>query len=104
MGLWRLWTISHGRLDYSSRCLCGRGRLAPAIRFFVMTNRNGAVTSAVPSALTRGPAHFAWHWRERPALALLAWDARSRSIKHSTPHQPRRFDLPQTDFFFPYRN
>jgi hypothetical protein len=38
-------------------------------------NRNGAVASAVPSALTRGPAHFDWHWRERPALALLAWEA-----------------------------
>ena len=25
-----------------------------------MTNRNGAVTSAVPSALTRGSAHFDW--------------------------------------------
>src|SRR6266436_6151553 len=21
------------------------------------------------------PAHFDWHWRERPALALLAWEA-----------------------------
>jgi hypothetical protein len=25
------------------------------------TNKNGAVASAVPSALTRGPAHFDWH-------------------------------------------
>jgi len=24
-------------------------------------------------------AHFDWHWRERPALALLAWEAGSRS-------------------------
>ena len=21
------------------------------------------------------PAHFDWRWRERPALALLAWEA-----------------------------
>jgi hypothetical protein len=21
------------------------------------------------------PAHFDWHWRERPALALLVWEA-----------------------------
>ena len=24
------------------------------------------------------PAHFDWHWRERPALALLAWEATIR--------------------------
>ena len=24
------------------------------------------------------PAHFDWHWRERPALALLAWEALAR--------------------------
>jgi hypothetical protein len=43
-------------------------------------DRNGAVASAVPGALSRGPAHFDWLWRERPALALLAWDTCSRSI------------------------
>ena len=35
VGLRRLWTISHGRLDHSRHCLRGRGRLAPAIRSFV---------------------------------------------------------------------
>jgi hypothetical protein len=35
MGLWRLWTISHGRLDHSRHCFRGRGCLAPTIRFFV---------------------------------------------------------------------
>ena len=29
-------------------------------------------------APTRGPAHFDWRWRERPALALLAWEADAR--------------------------
>ena len=24
------------------------------------------------------PAHFDWRWRERPALALLAWEALAR--------------------------
>ena len=43
-------------------------------------DRNGAVASAVPGALSRGPAHFDWLWRERPALALLAWDTCSRSV------------------------
>jgi len=51
-------------------------------------NRNGAVTGAVPSALTRGPAHFDWHWRERPALALLAGKPASRSKNDATPHPP----------------
>jgi len=36
---------------------------------------NGAVTSAVPVHLRVEPAHFDWRWRERPALALLAWEA-----------------------------
>ena len=34
------------------------------------------------------PAHFDWHWRERPALALLAWEACSRSADEATP-RPR---------------
>ena len=37
--------------------------------------RNGAVTSAVLVHLRVEPAHFDWRWRERPALALLAWEA-----------------------------
>ena len=39
---------------------------------------NGAVTSAVPVHLRVEPAHFDWRWRERPALALLAWEALTR--------------------------
>jgi hypothetical protein len=41
-------------------------------------NRNGAVTSAVLVHLRVEPAHFDWRWRERPALALLAWEAVAR--------------------------
>jgi hypothetical protein len=51
-----------------------------------MTNRNGAVTSAAPSALTRGSAHFDWHRRERPALALLPGKACTRSKEKATLH------------------
>ena len=40
-----------------------------------MPIRNGAVTSAVLVHLRVEPAHFDWRWRERPALALLAWEA-----------------------------
>ena len=40
--------------------------------------RNGAVTSAVLVHLRVEPAHFDWRWRERPALALLAWEALAR--------------------------
>jgi hypothetical protein len=29
-------------------------------------------------ALRVEPAHFDWRWRERPALALLAWEALAR--------------------------
>jgi hypothetical protein len=36
MGLRRIWTISHGRLDYSSHRLRGRALLAPAIRVFLV--------------------------------------------------------------------
>ena len=41
----------------------------------MVPNRNGAVTSAVLVHLRVEPAHFDWRWRERPALALLAWEA-----------------------------
>ena len=51
-----------------------------------MTSRNGAVTSAAPSALTRGSAPFDWHRRERPALALLAGKACTRSEEKATLH------------------
>jgi hypothetical protein len=44
----------------------------------VVPNRNGAVTSAVLVHLRVEPAHFDWRWRERPALALLAWEALPR--------------------------
>src|SRR6202790_3665436 len=40
--------------------------------------RNGAVTSAVLVHLRVEPAHFDWRWRERPALALPAWEALAR--------------------------
>src|ERR1700694_4555346 len=39
---------------------------------------NGAVTSSVPVHLRVEPAHFDWRWRERPVLALLAWEALAR--------------------------
>jgi len=41
----------------------------------MVPNTNGAVTSAVLVHLHVEPAHFDWRWRERPALALLAWEA-----------------------------
>jgi hypothetical protein len=46
--------------------------------------RDGAKqkTAPLPSAvlvhLHVEPAHFDWRWRERPALALLAWEALAR--------------------------
>jgi hypothetical protein len=56
-----------------------RSHLAP---FYSSTGRPsidpellGAVTSAVLVHLRVEPAHFDWRWRERPALALLAWEA-----------------------------
>src|SRR5580692_677584 len=44
----------------------------------MVPNRNGAVTSAVLVHLRVEPAHFDWRSRERPALALLAWEALAR--------------------------
>ena len=44
----------------------------------MVPNRNGAVTSAVLVHLRVEPAHFDWRWRERPVLALLAWEALAR--------------------------
>src|SRR5258705_4078092 len=48
---------------------------APSNRPGPFFDRNGAVTSAVLVHLRVEPAHFDWRWRERPALALLAWEA-----------------------------
>lgn len=45
----------------------------------VSSTRNGAVTDAVPSALRVDRPTLAGDWRERPALALLAGNAGSRS-------------------------
>jgi hypothetical protein len=44
----------------------------------IVPNRNGAVASAVLVHLRVEPAHFDWRWRERPALARLAWEAVAR--------------------------
>jgi hypothetical protein len=44
----------------------------------MVPNKNGVVTSAVLVHLRVEPAHFDWRWRERPALALLAWEALAR--------------------------
>jgi hypothetical protein len=44
----------------------------------MVPNKNGAVTSAVLVHLHVEPAHFDWRWQERPALALLAWEALAR--------------------------
>src|SRR3984893_11077127 len=44
----------------------------------IVPNTNGAVTSSVLVHLRVEPAHFDWRWRERPALALLAWEALAR--------------------------
>src|ERR1700692_4166272 len=44
----------------------------------MVPNRKGAVTSAVLVDLGVEPARCEWRWRERPALALLAWEALAR--------------------------
>ena len=71
--------------------------------FRIAPIRNGAVASAAlvqPRALASafgasGPAHFDGHWRERPALAQLAWETCSRSVRNATPYPATSFDLPQ---------
>jgi hypothetical protein len=62
MGLRRIWTISHGRLDHSRHCCRGRGSLAPTIRFFVM--RAGS-----PSDCCAEMPHLALH--RQPSGLLL---------------------------------
>ena len=58
----------------------------------MVPNRNGAVTSAVLVHLRVEPAHFDWRWRERPALALLAWEALARD----PPPRLRRIQVQST--------
>jgi hypothetical protein len=58
-----------------------------ALKAGMVPNRNGAVTSAVLVHLRVAPAHFGWRWRERPALARLAWKALARDpLASATPH------------------
>jgi hypothetical protein len=58
----------------------------------MVPNRNGAVTSAVLVHLRVEPAHFDWRWRERPALALLVWEA----LVRDPPARLRRIQLEST--------
>ena len=50
----------------------------------VSENKNGAVASAVLVHQRVDRAHFDWRWRERPARALLAWEALARSVDETT--------------------
>jgi hypothetical protein len=52
------------RLKFRARCC----RIVP-------NRKRGAVVSAVLVHVRVEPAHFDWRWRERPVLALLAWEA-----------------------------
>src|SRR6202790_5862017 len=54
------------------------GTSAESAAFGSCQIENGAVASAVPVHLRVEPAHFDWRWRERPVLALLAWEALAR--------------------------
>src|ERR1700730_16607490 len=60
--------LTKGRRSYGLR----------ALKAGMVPNRNGTVTSAVLVHLRVEPAHFDSRWRERPALALLAWEALAR--------------------------
>src|ERR1700676_532648 len=54
------------------------GTSAESAAFGSCQIENGAVTSAAPVHLRVEPAHFDWRWRERPVLALLAWEGLAR--------------------------
>jgi len=56
----------------------GNNQIGGALKAGMVPSKNGAVTSAVLVHLRVEPAHFDWRWRERPALALLAWEALAR--------------------------
>jgi len=56
MGLWRIWTISHGHLDHSRDCHRSRCRVAPAIWFLVMCWRSLTVDARPFSTRTSRPA------------------------------------------------
>ena len=72
---------------YSGSSPSGNNQIGGALKAGIVPNTNGAVTSAVLVHLRVEPAHFDWRWRERPALALLAWEALgSRSAGEATPH------------------
>ena len=53
-----------GKIAVEAGSVCGLGII-----------KNGAVASAVLVHQRVDRAHFDWRWRERPALALLAWEA-----------------------------
>jgi hypothetical protein len=63
---------------YSGSSPSGNNHIGGALKAGMVPNKNGAVTSAVLVHLRVEPAHFDWRWRERPALALLAWEALAR--------------------------
>jgi hypothetical protein len=68
--------MPHHCADQAGSEAVGCWAFAVWVRYGAMVpNRNGAVTSAVLVHLRVEPAHFDWRWRERPALALLVWEA-----------------------------
>ena len=66
MGLRRIWTISHGRLDHSRHCRRGRGPLAPKIRFLTIAQLGKTETAPLPAPFL---VHLAWIGPLRLALA-----------------------------------
>jgi hypothetical protein len=103
MGLRRIWTISHGRLDHPRHCRLGRGGLAPTIRFFVtraarlccapppQTQRNGMSRRGKPWRLLRVFAYLTPQLRRyRCRASVLA--AISFGLRRLAKGRPRIID------------
>src|SRR5260370_6737092 len=65
--------------------MSGSRRAIPFVWWIPLSTRsiwNQTETALLPAPfwvhLRVEPAHFDWRWRERPALALLAWEALAR--------------------------
>jgi hypothetical protein len=87
-GAWQGRETSHARIPKANRRRAGGPWMRLAARAEITAweraeGRDGAKQKRRcyqrrSGALRVEPAHFDWRWRERPALALLAWEALAR--------------------------
>jgi hypothetical protein len=85
------------RVDFKTARATSNQPVMGISRIYLAETRNGGRWrfGRRSGCTTRGPAHFDWRWRERPAPALLAWESLFAIQNQPTPRQSEALDLYQ---------